>query len=330
MSSLPPRSSLAPSPSPSLPPYAPPTTVRHLSPTRILKTGPSVHPSEAALLQHIGDTTSVPVPRIHSCVRNPATGYWEIQMSRVDVHPEGGLEKGGKETEVHPLEAVYANLGPPARDALARQLAGYVWQMRRCRADWIGSFDGGKARDRKFLSLVAGEEGEGERRRGLYGSEEEFLRDVADAVRRRGAYRSAWSLMVGRMLMDLPQQRRWLRICGEIEALLSSVSGGEGGRGYSGGCAYREDKGKGKFVLTHADLTPEHILVRYDWDEDTVEIVGIVGWGQAGFYPEWYEYVKMNLWDPDSAFMEDRIPDRVLEPWLPELSAFLHAKDIVW
>ncbi|KAI1498975.1 hypothetical protein F5X99DRAFT_431084 [Biscogniauxia marginata] len=313
--------------------------VRQLSLATFLKSGPTVRPAEAKLLQHLALTTSIPVPRVLSWARDSATGHWGIEMERVDA---GAI----------PLDAVYDDLCRAAKTDLTRQLRWFLEQLRgrsgsgsgrcRSRAGWIGSFDGRLGGDR-FLDLVAGARGEA----APHWSEGEFLADVADAVRRRGPPRSVWSDTVARLLRDLPRWRREqassLRSTKDENSSSSSSSllpssyslsllpvpstrgsiiatiGGEGGE---------EEGSRGKFVLTHADLTPEHILVRYDGY--AIEIVGIVGWGQAGYYPEYYEYVKMNFWDAESRFIGDRVADRVLKPWLPELSVFLHARDIIW
>lgn len=42
----------------------------------------------------------------------------------------------------------------------------------------------------------------------------------------------------------------------------------------------------GRLVLSHCELSPQNIIV------DQGKIVGIIGWDHAGWYPEWWEYVK--------------------------------------
>jgi tRNA A-37 threonylcarbamoyl transferase component Bud32 len=41
--------------------------------------------------------------------------------------------------------------------------------------------------------------------------------------------------------------------------------------------------------FTHADLTPRNIIVKNN------EVVGIIDWEMAGFYPEYWEYVKCSV-----------------------------------
>lgn len=77
-------------------------------------------------------------------------------------------------------------------------------------------------------------------------------------------------------------------------------------------------------VLTHNDLAPRNILVRDG------KVVAIVGWEFSGFYPEYWEYVKAlyrENWQ--SNWTKDMVVDRVLQPYLVELSMLLHARDLV-
>ena len=78
------------------------------------------------------------------------------------------------------------------------------------------------------------------------------------------------------------------------------------------------------FVLTHGDINPRNILVRGS------QIVAILDWGQAGYYPEYWESVKSCFWDLDLEFFHKAIVEEVLRPYPLELSVLLHARDIVW
>jgi aminoglycoside phosphotransferase len=49
---------------------------------------------------------------------------------------------------------------------------------------------------------------------------------------------------------------------------------------------YREATGTQSIVFTHGDLSPQNILV------EGGHVSGIVDWEQAGWYPEYWEYVK--------------------------------------
>lgn len=78
-------------------------------------------------------------------------------------------------------------------------------------------------------------------------------------------------------------------------------------------------------VLTHADISPRNIIIR---DE---RVVGILDWEMAGFYPEYWEYIKA-MYHPDwqSRWVEDGIVDTVLKPFYLEHAVMLHMQEVVW
>ncbi len=76
-------------------------------------------------------------------------------------------------------------------------------------------------------------------------------------------------------------------------------------------------------VLTNGRLGLENIFV------DGPRIVGILGWSQAGFYPQYWEYAKAAFFDNDY-FDTGNIIRKALDPYIQELSAMLHARDIVY
>ncbi|KAK5117205.1 hypothetical protein LTR85_008973 [Meristemomyces frigidus] len=79
----------------------------------------------------------------------------------------------------------------------------------------------------------------------------------------------------------------------------------------------------GDVVMTHNDLAPRNILVRED------KVVAILDWEMSGFYPDYWEYVKAYLWnDWQSPWINEGLPDRILEPRMQELAYLLHARDI--
>jgi len=63
-------------------------------------------------------------------------------------------------------------------------------------------------------------------------------------------------------------------------------------------------------TFTHGDLSSFNILVRGD------EIVSIIDWETAGWYPSYWEYTTANQLDPQNAFRKDDI-DKFLKP-LPD------------
>jgi tRNA A-37 threonylcarbamoyl transferase component Bud32 len=78
-------------------------------------------------------------------------------------------------------------------------------------------------------------------------------------------------------------------------------------------------------VMTHGDLNPRNVLVKGS------KVVAVLDWEMAGFYPEYWEYVKA-LYRPDwnSSWIKDRAVENIMKPYLPELAIILHARDIVW
>ncbi|KAE8352789.1 kinase-like protein [Aspergillus coremiiformis] len=80
-----------------------------------------------------------------------------------------------------------------------------------------------------------------------------------------------------------------------------------------------------KIVLTHADFSPRNIIVRGD------QVVGIVDWEMAGFYPEYWEYIKA-MYHPDwqSCWVNDGTVDIVLKPFYLEHAVMLHMQEVVW
>ncbi|KAK0111261.1 hypothetical protein ONS95_001633 [Cadophora gregata] len=67
-----------------------------------------------------------------------------------------------------------------------------------------------------------------------------------------------------------------------------------------------------KPVFTHGDLSTLNILVRGD------EVVGIVDWETAGWWPEYWEYTSTWHVNPHNEFWRDEV-DRFLEPKVEEL-----------
>jgi len=57
----------------------------------------------------------------------------------------------------------------------------------------------------------------------------------------------------------------------------------------------REDHG---IVMTHGDLNPRNIMITWESDQGSlrtvkdIKVSGILGWESAGWYPEYWEFVK--------------------------------------
>ncbi|CAI7588376.1 unnamed protein product [Penicillium bialowiezense] len=66
-------------------------------------------------------------------------------------------------------------------------------------------------------------------------------------------------------------------------------------------------------VFTHGDLSSLNILVRGD------EVVGIVDWETAGWYPSYWEYTSAHQVNPQNSFWVNEI-DKFLQPMPDELA----------
>lgn len=78
-------------------------------------------------------------------------------------------------------------------------------------------------------------------------------------------------------------------------------------------------------VLTHSDFSPRNIIVRGD------QVVGIIDWEMAGFYPDYWEYIKA-LYHPDwqSRWITDGTLETILKPCHLEHAVLLHMQEVVW
>jgi aminoglycoside phosphotransferase (APT) family kinase protein len=77
-------------------------------------------------------------------------------------------------------------------------------------------------------------------------------------------------------------------------------------------------------VMTHGDLVPRNILVKDG------QVVGIVDWEMAGFYPPYWEYVKGHLLaDFEHPWMQERTLDQILTPCPVELGLLVHTRRIL-
>lgn len=78
-------------------------------------------------------------------------------------------------------------------------------------------------------------------------------------------------------------------------------------------------------VLSHADFSPRNILVRGD------RVVAILDWEMAGFYPEYWDYVKAYYF-PEwmSNFIAEGTVDKILKPYPVEHSVLLHVHQHVF
>lgn len=78
-------------------------------------------------------------------------------------------------------------------------------------------------------------------------------------------------------------------------------------------------------VFSHGNLVPSNVFI-----DENANIVAILDWSQAGYYPVFWEYVKAHFWDWESPFIQDGEMDKVLTPYPLHLAALYHAKDLIW
>ncbi|KAK2813997.1 hypothetical protein FQN50_000401 [Emmonsiellopsis sp. PD_5] len=80
-----------------------------------------------------------------------------------------------------------------------------------------------------------------------------------------------------------------------------------------------------EIVPTHSDFSPRNILVRGD------QVVAILDWEMAGFYPAYWEYVKA-LYHPawQSGWIADGAVELILKPFHLEHAVLLHVQSITW
>lgn len=78
-------------------------------------------------------------------------------------------------------------------------------------------------------------------------------------------------------------------------------------------------------VLTHGDLDPRNILVQGS------EVVAILDWEFAGYYPEYWEYCKA-LRHPEweGSWIASRALDKILEPYFKEVSVMWNSKEVLF
>lgn len=66
-------------------------------------------------------------------------------------------------------------------------------------------------------------------------------------------------------------------------------------------------------MLTHGDLSSLNILVKDD------QVVGIIDWETAGWFPAYWEYTTACQVNPQNSFWRHEI-DRFLDPYPAELT----------
>lgn len=87
------------------------------------------------------------------------------------------------------------------------------------------------------------------------------------------------------------------------------------------------------FPLQHANLSLGNFLVRRTSHSSggggTPEIVGVLGWGQCGFYPAWWELAKMAA-SEDRLLVDMAAQDGAFSQYSQHASVMLHVRDIIY
>ncbi|CAK7208746.1 hypothetical protein SEUCBS140593_000278 [Sporothrix eucalyptigena] len=136
-----------------------------------------------------------------------------------------------------------------------------------------------------------------EMERGPFESEADFVKSVSVALQRRGTSAPRLDL-VHRMVNQLRKA-----------------------------CSTNES-----FPLQHANLTLGNFLVRRSSQPGgggTPEIVGVLGWGQAGFYPAWWDLAKLAA-SEDRLLVEIAMRDETFPRYSQHASVMLHVRDIIY
>lgn len=135
--------------------------------------------------------------------------------------------------------------------------------------------------------------------RGPFATEADFMSSVGVALQRRGAGAPRLDL-VSRMVDHLP------KTC---------------------------PTGRGTFPLQHANLSLGNFLVRRTSRSagggGTPEIVSVLGWGQCGFYPAWWELAKMAA-SEERLLMDIAAQDDAFPQYSQHASVMLHVRDIIY
>lgn len=79
------------------------------------------------------------------------------------------------------------------------------------------------------------------------------------------------------------------------------------------------------FVFAHGDLSPENIIV----DRERVVVNAIVGWGSAGFYPEYWDFVNaLSLQDWESNWV--LYAQQILDPYYEEYALWYRIRELAY
>jgi aminoglycoside phosphotransferase len=221
----------------------------------VVKSGPSVHLTEAATISFIAANTSIPVPRIYCAFVHDNECY--IVMERIK-----GI----------PIAHALATATDEARDRLFQQLRSMIKELRALpsHGTHVESCVGGSLRDSRIPRSRP--------RFGPFDSVHEFHRWLREDLRLEE-------------VTNQPESQR----SEDLKNMINAQGGPWPGT-----------------VFTHGDLNPFNILVRGD------QVVGIIDWEFAGWYPTYWEYTSAWCGNVVRPSWQDMLP-RFLDAFPEEL-----------
>ncbi|KJR89219.1 uncharacterized protein SPSK_06474 [Sporothrix schenckii 1099-18] len=80
-----------------------------------------------------------------------------------------------------------------------------------------------------------------------------------------------------------------------------------------------------KIVMTHNDMDPRNIIVQGS------KVVALLDWELSGYFPEYWEYCKaMRRPDWESAWVKERVLEKIMKPYRKEMSVIWNTTEIIW
>lgn len=261
----------------------------------IIKLGPHVHEGEYKALCLLYDQ-GLPVPEPLGFGLEPGTGFYFIRMR----HVEGER-----------LSEVWDVLEESEQEAIISQLGDFVAQMRKNSASYIGSLDKTICNDNFLAAPIQPVSPSG----CVEGQDWDMDRYPSTAIEDEVCSDRQWYGPFNDT-QDFIEKGiiHYLRTRGKHEQSTELVVQMIRAMPHS----------PGPYVFTHGEVAPDNILVQ------GCKLVAILDWNQAGYYPEYWEYVKAHFWQYEDCYQVDHIIPTILEPHFSELSVLLHAKQIIW
>ena len=272
-----------------------PTVFRIKGTDNVIKLGPHVHEGEYKALCLLF-AQGIPVPEPLRFGVDPDTGFYYIRMRYVE---------GERLTDVWDV------LDQAERETVLSQLGDVVVRMRKNTASYIGSLDRTICND-NFLAApfqpTSPSTFNGPIELDMNGSPG-TPRDHDVFLERQwyGPFNDNKDFIEKGIIHYLRARGRYEQSTELVVQMIRALP-----------------DSPGPYVFTHGEVAPDNILVKDS------KVVAILDWNQAGYYPEYWEYVKAHFWQYENCHQVDHDIDTILEPHFSELSILLHAKRIIW